>query len=141
MRLNRLNSGCNVRLCHKFSSRSCIFFLTRLFQVSLLGKIPSLLYAVKTSRRPYFPRILTISGIKHLLSAIYRIRAYSVQKYDPYPMLKIQSTQLTKQNKLFEVYFRLNRVNGNYAMSCFSPRPSMESLHILYITSMSSFHS
>ena len=76
----------------------------------------------------------------YLLSAIYSIRAYSVQKYDPYPMLKIQSTQLTKQNKFFEVYFRLNRVNGNYAKSYVSPRPSMESLHMLYTKSMSSFH-
>ena len=75
-----------------------------------------------------------------LLSAIYSIRAYSVQKYVPYSMLKLQSTQLTKQNKFFEVYFRLNRVNDNHAKSYVSPRPSMESLHILYTKSMSSFH-
>ena len=77
----------------------------------------------------------------YLLSAIYRIRAYSVQRYDPYPMLNIQSTQLTKQNKFFEVYFRLNSVNGNHAKSYVSPRPSMESLLILYTKSMSCFHS
>ena len=45
-------------------------------------------------------------------------------------MLKLQSIQLTKQNKFFEVYFRLDRINGNYAKSCVSPRPSMESLLI-----------
>ena len=76
----------------------------------------------------------------YLLSVIYSIRAYSVQKYDPYPMLKLQSSQLTIQNKFFEVYFRLNRVNGNHAKSYVSPRPSMESLHILCTKSMSSFH-
>ena len=94
---------------------------TRLFQVSLLGKTPSLLYAVT-----YFPRIHET----HLLSAIYRIRTISIKKHEPYPMLKLQSTQLTKQNKFFEVYFRLDRINGNYAKSCVSPRPSMESLLI-----------
>ena len=78
----------------------------------------------------------------YLLSAIYRIRAYSVQKYDPYAMLKILSTQLTKQNKFFEVYFRLNRENGNYANKSYvSPRPSVECLHILYTKSIGSFHS